>query len=206
MGVDVNNKFAKLSLASVFLLSGFFQTAFADSAYVAVSLGKTSGSIDEQGIQAISGPNISSDTTASSFKVQLGMMPKRGLGFEVGYIDFGTLSAMETTLGIIDTYDFDVTGNTIAGIVSVPSGRHSTVYGKIGVVMWESEATVCLPWLGGCGASSTDGNDPFFGIGMEYRIAANMGLRAEFERYDVPVTDAGAGDFNNFSVSAAYRF
>lgn len=78
---------------------------------------------------------------------------------------------------------FDADGKGLAAVLSFPLSDKSAIYAKAGEFWWESDSV-----LGGV-VGDKDGNDPFFGAGLNLGFTRNLALRLEWERYDVAHTD-----------------
>jgi OmpA-OmpF porin, OOP family len=92
-----------------------------------------------------------------------------------------------------DRYEAD--GKGLAVLLSMPVGKTSETFVKIGQFWWNSDS-----YLGGAlGASS--GNDPFYGIGFKLGFNDHLSLRSELERYHV--ADAR---LNTLTVGLEFKF
>jgi OOP family OmpA-OmpF porin len=99
--------------------------------------------------------------------------------------------AAELGYGMLyDKDDVEVTAWELVGIGSFPLANRFSVFGKLGFAMWEAE------FPGG----DDDGTDLTYGIGLQYDVSRNLGLRAQWQRYDV---DA---DADLLSIGLIYRF
>lgn len=78
---------------------------------------------------------------------------------------------------------FDADGKGLAAVLSIPFGESSSAFAKAGKFWWDSNST-----LGGV-VGDRDGNDPFFGAGVNLGLNRNVALRLEANRYDVANAD-----------------
>ena len=122
-----------------------------------------------------------------SFKILGGYQINRNFGVELGYTDFGKVSAAP---GI------DVKGNAIelVGVGTLPLNDKFSLLGKLGFAMGEFKG----------GGASADSTELTYGIGAQYNLSPVLGLRAEYQIY----TDVGDGasDVNVMSIGIVYRF
>ena len=98
-------------------------------------------------------------------------------------------------------HPYSVDGFTIAGKGTWPINDQFSIFGKLGVFVWEADIDVDCR---GCGASNSDdesGTDWTGGVGASYNFSNNIGVRIEYERY---ATDRD--DVDLFSGSLLYRF
>lgn len=101
-------------------------------------------------------------------------------GFEISRVDFSRVGS--------GTASFEGDGWGLAGVLSFPVGGNS-LFVKAGQFWWDSES----------GLGSSDGNDPFFGVG--FKFGQGLGLRLEWERYDIANID-----LNTYSVGLQFGF
>lgn len=117
-------------------------------------------------------------------------VPIVDLALEGGYTDFGGPS--KTIAG--QEAKFKLHGAYAAGLLILPLGPID-VYGKGGVYDWKSELSF------GGSATSRSGNDPFYGVGAAFYFW-KMGIRAEYERYQIKDVDR----VEMFSINALFQF
>ena len=99
------------------------------------------------------------------------------VGVEAGYVDFGQPSA--SIFGV--DLELDPTGFTVFGVAGFDLGPVG-VFGKLGYVAWDLEATVD-------GVSvDDDGSDLAYGAGLRFNVGS-IEIRGEYEVYDVDDTD-----------------
>lgn len=105
-------------------------------------------------------------------------------GVEVSRVDFNKVGS--------GTASFEGDGWGLSGVLSFPLGSNS-LFVKAGQFWWDSESG-----LGGA-VRSRDGDDPFYGVG--FKFGEGVGLRLEWERYDVADVD-----FNTYSIGIQIGF
>jgi len=121
---------------------------------------------------------------------RFGMLPIVDLAVEGGYVDFGKPSQ---DIGG-QRAEFKIHGAYAAGLLIFPLGPVD-LYGKGGVIEAKTESSV-----GGISTSRSSSNG-FYGAGVGLRVW-KIGLRAEYERYQVKDVDR----VQLFSVSALFQF
>lgn len=102
-------------------------------------------------------------------------------------------------LGYSMLYDkggVEVTAWELVGIGKYPVSNNFSIFGKLGFAMWEAEAN-----LGPFGRVKDDGTDLTFGLGVQYDLSRNFGVRGQWQTYDV-----GDGDADVLSIGVIYRF
>lgn len=183
-----------LSVGVLALVIGFMplDDALADSGfYVGGSIG--SAAIDV----SVPDSNIGAfdfDEDDTGYKVFLGYnidLAVFDLAIEGGYVDLGAPSGdvLGTPVGL------DISGLdafVLAGFELGPIG----IFGKVGVITWDVDATVDRMTAGG-----DDGTDPAYGVGLRFSIAS-FEIRAEYEIFDLESTK----DVHMASVGFAVTF
>ncbi|MBK8163586.1 MAG: porin family protein [Gammaproteobacteria bacterium] len=93
-------------------------------------------------------------------------------GIEGSWVDFNRLNNSGG-----DNFESD--GKGLAAVFSFPFSDTSSFHVKAGELWWTSDST-----LGGVVADD-DGNDVFFGAGVDLGFTDRLAMRLEWERYDV---------------------
>lgn len=75
--------------------------------------------------------------------------------------------------------NFEADGVGAAAVLSLPMGSTSSLFIKGGQFWWKSDSV-----LGGT-LGASDGNDPFWGVGVKVGFNNHLAIRLEVERYDV---------------------
>ena len=148
-------------------------------AYLGGSIGQSD--IDDQITTGlITGGSV--DGKDSAFKIFGGYMFNRHFGLEATYVDLGEVRYSGNFFGLpVSGGRLAVTGLNISALGALPIGERFSVFGKIGLFMWEAEAS---DTTGGVPFSARqDGTDPSFGIGLGYQFTRNLGVRAEWEMF-----------------------
>jgi hypothetical protein len=93
-------------------------------------------------------------------------------GLEVSHIEFGKVED--------DPIQLETQGQTIAATLGFPVGDSGRLYAKAGRLYWDADARIA-----GLVEVSDDGNDNFYGIGMRLGDDEGLGLKLEFEQYEI---------------------
>lgn len=179
---------SSLALTDAIAQQSTVKKAAADGAWQQVGpyIGASIGSTD---FDACGGApaGASCDDKDTGWKIVGGYKFSTSLSAEVGYIDMGEVVASAGGL----TADIGVTTFYFAGLAAWPLGDSGfSIFGKLGFHLWDVDA-------GAFG--SDDGTDLMWGLGMQYDLSKNLGLRVEYEAFD----DA---DVNLLSVGFIYSF
>jgi opacity protein-like surface antigen len=79
-----------------------------------------------------------------------------------------------------------------------------SIYGKLGGYYAKTELSSNIPGVGGADDNNTGLT---YGVGVQWDALPNLGVRAEWQRYDNVGSDTtGEGDINVISVGAIWRF
>lgn len=219
--------------AAVFglILSAAWVTAAGQTpgGYAGIGIGRSSIDIDGSAIEqnlldfaaaegvAVASSSSGEDDSDTALKAFLGYRFNRNLALEGALIDLGdfqarasaTDAAFGDTLSV--TNDVDFFAFSLAGLGHLPIGRTVSVYGKVGLFVWDMDLTerVRLPgFASSIGRASDDGTDLFYGAGVEWDLGGQFALRAEWERYnDVGEGSiAGETDLDVIGISAVFRW
>lgn len=124
------------------------------------------------------------DEDDTGFRISGGYQFNRNFAAEVGYVTLFDKGVAGTNI--------EVDGFEILAVGKMPLANNFSVYGKVGFLMWDAKAS---------GFGSDDGTDLTFGIGLQYDVSRNLGIRGQWQRYDVDDADA-----DMFSIGVIYRF
>jgi OmpA-OmpF porin, OOP family len=114
----------------------------------------------------------------TGFRILGGYQINRNFSAELGY-------SM-----LYDKDDVDVSAWELVGVGKLPLNNNFSLIGKLGFAMWEVEAF----------GEKADGTDLTYAVGVQYDVSRNLGIRAQWQRYDVE------GDADLLSVGLVYRF
>jgi OOP family OmpA-OmpF porin len=191
-------KIRKVLVVSGLVLSGLLAATQASAqAFVGGSIGQSDIDSDITGGLITSGSVDGKDT---AFKVFGGYMFNRHFGVEGAYVDLGEVSYSGDFFGLpVTGGKVEVSGFNVAALGSYPITEQFSVFGKIGLFIWEAEAS---DTTGGVPFSAKeDGRDISFGVGVGYNFTRNLGVRLEWERFKLDEADADL-----ISVGVAWRF
>ena len=194
-------KIRKVLVASGLALSGLLAATQASAqAFVGGSFGKSD--IDSEITDGLitSGSVDGKDT---GFKVFGGYMFNRHFGVEGAYVDLGEVSYSGDFFGApVTGGKVEVSGVNIAALGSYPITEQFSVFGKIGLFIWDVEAS---DTTGGVPFSAKeDGTDISFGVGLGYNFTRNLGVRLEWERFKVEAVSKADADL--ISLGVVWRF
>jgi OmpA-OmpF porin, OOP family len=107
----------------------------------------------------------------------------------VKFTDWFGIEGSWTDFNRVDngTSRFDADGKGLAAVISAPIGRFSSIFAKAGQFWWDANSRL------GAAVGDRDGNDPFFGAGLNLGFNRNVALRLEADRYDVSNVDLDTG-------------
>jgi OOP family OmpA-OmpF porin len=135
----------------------------------------------------------SCDDKDTAWRLFGGYQLNRNLGAELGYADFGKAEG-SSALG---RSSVDANAWDLVGIGSLPIIDRLSAYGKLGVYHGTLKA----------GGTDHSNNDLTFGLGAQYDLLRNVGLRTEWQRYkDMGGGDFGKTDVDVLNVGVLYRF
>jgi OOP family OmpA-OmpF porin len=195
----------KIRLASILLLALLAAPALAQESgpYIGASLGQA-----EHG-DTCEGANLSCDEKDSAWKIYGGYQFNRFVAVEFGYADLGRSAAGANVGGIVVNPTFEVTAFELSGIGFLPLLDRLALFMRLGVYRAETE-------LGGTGTAfgitvpisgKESNSDLTFGLGIQYGITRNIGLRGEWQQYmKVGGGDTGETDIDVLSVGLLFRF
>lgn len=142
------------------------------------------------------------------FKVGGGYKFNNNVSIEGAYVDLGELeadsdivSSLEFLAGVsIDDAYVEITGLEANLLISTPVSNAASVFAKLGVFTWDASFKIDLTTFG-TETVDDDGNDLFFGAGFLFDVSKEVGIRAEYTRYD-----AFDGDTDFLSVGVDVSF
>lgn len=122
-------------------------------------------------------PGFGCDDKDQFWKLYAGGRFNNAFGLELGVMNFGKFSAGG---GEMDGWGADAT--IVAGI---PLGANSSVFGKLGVVYARTE--VSAQPASGIATGKERGFGARWGVGAQVGLTKEWALRADFDRYRVPL-------------------
>jgi len=126
------------------------------------------------------------------FRAYAGGRFNNAIGLELGVLNFGKYQR-----GGGDT---DGWGADIALIAGIPIGANSSIFGKLGAVYARTEADGI-----GIETGKERGFGPRFGIGGQVGLTKEWAIRADLDRYHVPLP-GGKENLDTFMLGVQYTF
>ena len=122
----------------------------------------------------------------TSFKILGGYQINKNFAVEGAYIDFGKTS--------VSGIEFKANAWEAVAVGILPIGDRFGIYGKAGFFWGEAKG----------GGEKDDSVELTYGVGVQFDLARNLGIRGEYQRY----TDVGNGasDIDVMSVGVVFRF
>lgn|SRR3990167_9926855 len=102
------------------------------------------------------------------------------IGIEASVNDYGEAEN--------DIYKAELDGKTLALMGYMPLTDSFELFIKGGMLWWDADIEV-LDVL----EDEFDGEEPFFGAGMQFNFSKALSMRVEYERYDVDLTEDEVG-------------
>lgn len=155
--------------------------------YAGLSFGQSSLDLDCSGVPQC-------DDSDSAWRILGGYRFNRNLAAELGYINFGEFVFGD---GGANSVSVEATGFELVAVGMWPVSNEFSVYGKIGLFRWDTDATGTGVFAG---SVSDSGTDLTFGAGVQYDFTKQFGVRGEWQRYSAD------DDVDVFSIGVVFRF
>jgi hypothetical protein len=126
------------------------------------------------------------------FRAYAGGRFNNAIGLELGVLNFGKYQR-----GGGDT---DGWGADIALIAGIPIGANTAIFGKLGAVYARMEADGA-----GIDTGKERGFGPRFGVGGQVGLTKEWAIRADLDRYHVPLP-GGKENIDSFMLGVQYTF
>ena len=185
--------------------------------YVGAGGGASVVKIDDSGINdslrslGFTSATTSKDESGTAYKVFAGYAINRYVAIEGGYFDLGKFGFKSLVLppGSLSV-DVKVRGVNLDAVLSYPFAEGFSVFGRVGLQSAETKGR--LAGSGSVLALQPETKETKTGwkagLGIGYEFSNGLGLRGEWERYNVAdgtKTDTKA-DVDVFGISLFYRF
>lgn len=122
------------------------------------------------------------DFEAATFTTRefLGLRYGDYVGLEVGYIDFGTAKDRVAVAQGQPSLNYEVesSGYDLSLVGRYPLNEELAAFGKLGMIRWESKATLDEP---ASFSTREDGTDLITGLGLDFRGSDRFHVRVEAE-------------------------
>lgn len=128
------------------------------------------------------------ETSTNAWKVYTGVPIQNGLLLDGSYVNFGEQQGKKTDGS---TTKAKRAGYAAAGVLTLPVSDDLHVYGKGGMLWWTSKESHSNQ------STEVDGKSTFYGVGADYRLSDNLGVRAEWERY----SEVGSEQLNDRNIN-----
>ena len=103
------------------------------------------------------------------------------LGIEAGYVDFGKPEGEAG--GGLDA-KVEASGWDLMAIGTIPLGKRFEIFGKFGVIKWDTKFSFSNGLSG-----SDSGSDTMWGAGVALRFGGHLAARLEYQNYDISSID-----------------
>ena len=176
-----------------------FATTASAQGYFGGSLGKTDFDDDIAAGLITSGSVDGSDT---GFKIFSGYRFTPHVAAEFSFVNLGTARYAGEFFGsAVTNGNIDLWGYNLAAVLSFPLGERFSVFGSLGIFLWESEVSDFTAGTGTFTETVRGWDSGSFGIGAAWSFARNLSARVEWEQFPI-----GTSDARLFSVGLQYSF
>lgn len=100
------------------------------------------------------------------------------IGIEAAYIDFDESGN--------EAFDIDIKGKALDVILELPISQSFSIYAKGGKMWWDADTHVDTSDF--ITSTDSDGDELFWGVGTKFRLAENLDLRVEYERFNFEIS------------------
>lgn len=100
------------------------------------------------------------------------------IGMEAAYVDFDEAGN--------DVLTLDADGKSLALIFEAPISPAFSIYAKGGQLWWDADASINSSVVDV--SDDYDGDETFWGGGVKFRLAENLDLRVEYERFNFDIS------------------
>lgn len=166
-------------LFSVMFFSPLFAYAEQGQPYVGFSLGETEHEGFCDGAAAV---GLSCDETDTGFKLYIGIDLDETFAVEASLVDLGQASF--GAFGYRGTYEMSALSADV--VAKIPFDEKFSIFGKVGLALWSWDFSENIFVFG---PDSDSGIDLKYGFGAELNLQDNIGLRGEYEVYDIDGAD-----------------
>jgi opacity protein-like surface antigen len=123
------------------------------------------------------------------------------VGVEGGYIPLGK-ARVSTMDGAY--FESNVTGLELTPIASFPIFSSFSVFARGGLIFWHSN--IKYDFHMDSGEKKKSGSSLALSLGFKYDLTKQFGVRAEYSRYNIDKSKAGAGDQRVVVISGTFAF
>lgn len=189
--------------------------AYAEGFYVAGALGRASIDLEKSETDAaltgagVTGLSSSVDENDTYYGLSLGYALNANFAIEAGYVDFGDARYRASFTGGNANARVEAHGWALSVLGILPLGDQFSVFGRLGGIQSKVEIDVDATGPGGSASGRASDREwsALYGVGAGYAITPQIGVRAEYTRYDKLGGDnTGEGDVDTWSLGMTYRF
>lgn len=164
------------------------------------------------------GFSCTSNDTSTGWRLFTGYQFNPNLALEAAYVDLGSFktSASGTVTGIPSSASGSdkASGFSLDAVGTLPLSQEFGLIGRVGIFAWSLDASASASGGGIFPPGSTvtvsdkpSGTSLDFGVGIKYDFNGNIGVRAEWQRFQsIGNSDTGKSDIDLISASLLYRF
>jgi OOP family OmpA-OmpF porin len=182
---------AAVGVAMAFSMPVFAQAQAQAGWYAGASLGQ----MEAEG--ACPG-GFSCDKKDTAWKIFGGYRINRNFAAEVFYANLGKVTVSATVPGVGTVSAEGKLQSIGAAALGIwPVGEQFEVFGKLGIASSDNKTSATGPGVTASGSGS--GSDIVFGVGGTYNLSRNVGVRAEWERFN-------DSEVNVLSIGVQYKF
>ncbi len=155
----------------------------------------------------------SAETTDTALKIFGGYQFNPVGALELSYVNLGKVSFDASgTVALTPSSlhgEWKADGVALEGVATLPVTRRFGFLARIGFFNWNAELTASgSGYYAGYGSVSDSGTDLTYGVGIKLDLPNQLGLRAEWQRFQDVGNDSttGRSDVDLLSVSVLVRF
>ncbi len=155
--------------------------------------------------------STSIDDKDTMYRLHAGYRLHRYFAVEAAYVDLGKFAIRSTVVpaGFLDT-SVKTRGADLSAVGLLPLGERFTIFGRVGAFAGRTKASYSsggsVQLVDGVHGQSKSTTSVVYGLGATYDFTPNLGLRAEWARYDKLGNDLTGGEFNVRAISAGLQW
>lgn len=152
------------------------------------------GSIGQSSADGFCASLQNCENSDKSWKLFAGIRMNENIVLEGGYVNFGEQTGQLAG----NTVTQNASAFTAAAVAGYSMNEQIELFGKAGVARWSQEYTEAG------NQSDSDGTDVLIGVGANYDLGDNTGIRAEWERIKDVGDATSKGDIDLLSVGVTF--
>jgi OOP family OmpA-OmpF porin len=178
--------------------------------YGGLNIGHSSANIDHDRITSgLSGfgttTSIDDNDTDFGWKILAGRKFNRNFAVEGGYFNLGEFGYTAHNTGGTQTGATKFQGLNLDAVGILPFSEKFSALGRIGLTYTEAKGTFSGIGVTESNPKKSEGNFKL-GAGLQYDFTSNLGLRGEWERYNVNDAVGNKGGVNLITIGLVYIF